>query len=230
MIFKNLVLQALGTIWFRFLQKNYLKKFHACVPLTSAKWLTISPGSFLAWDLHRRRKVLTYISRANAKPNSVSSSRVHPECTASSRAVPGVAMCQPATGPLTYAELAAKSAAVWPAACTSDVGGPFHSWSHSTSALTKSMLGRPIFSSWSLVAGTCLWPLLGSLWFYQTCSQHLGFHNLSLYWKMLNVHTCTAALVGKHLNDLLFAVDHQSQLLCSSCVLVISNTEVLTVW
>jgi hypothetical protein len=33
MIFKNLVLQALGTIWFRFLQKKYLKKFHACVPL-----------------------------------------------------------------------------------------------------------------------------------------------------------------------------------------------------
>jgi hypothetical protein len=27
------VLQALGTIWFRFLQKKYLKKFHACVPL-----------------------------------------------------------------------------------------------------------------------------------------------------------------------------------------------------
>jgi hypothetical protein len=32
-IFKNLVLQALGTIRIRFLQKKYLKKFHACVPL-----------------------------------------------------------------------------------------------------------------------------------------------------------------------------------------------------
>jgi hypothetical protein len=27
------VLQALGTIWFRFLQKKSKKKFHACVPL-----------------------------------------------------------------------------------------------------------------------------------------------------------------------------------------------------
>ncbi len=27
------MLQAVGTIWFRFLQKKYLKKFHACVPL-----------------------------------------------------------------------------------------------------------------------------------------------------------------------------------------------------
>ncbi len=27
------MLQALGTIWFRFLQKKYFKKFHACVPL-----------------------------------------------------------------------------------------------------------------------------------------------------------------------------------------------------
>jgi hypothetical protein len=34
MILKNLVLQALGTIWFRFLQKKYLKKIHACVPLS----------------------------------------------------------------------------------------------------------------------------------------------------------------------------------------------------
>jgi hypothetical protein len=33
MIFKNLVLQALGTIWFLFLQEKYFKKFHACVPL-----------------------------------------------------------------------------------------------------------------------------------------------------------------------------------------------------
>ncbi len=33
MIFKNLMLQALGTLWFRFLQKNSKKKFHACVPL-----------------------------------------------------------------------------------------------------------------------------------------------------------------------------------------------------
>ncbi len=32
-IFKNLVLQARGTIWFRFLQKSQTKKFHACVPL-----------------------------------------------------------------------------------------------------------------------------------------------------------------------------------------------------
>ncbi len=31
------MLQALGTIWFRFLQKKSKKKFHACVPL-------ISPG------------------------------------------------------------------------------------------------------------------------------------------------------------------------------------------
>ncbi len=28
------MLQALGTIWFRFLQKKFSKKFHACVPLT----------------------------------------------------------------------------------------------------------------------------------------------------------------------------------------------------
>jgi hypothetical protein len=27
------MLQALGTIWFRFLQKKFFKKFHACVPL-----------------------------------------------------------------------------------------------------------------------------------------------------------------------------------------------------
>jgi hypothetical protein len=33
LIFKNLVLQALGTIRFRFLQKNSTKKIHACVPL-----------------------------------------------------------------------------------------------------------------------------------------------------------------------------------------------------
>ncbi len=33
MIFKNLVLQALGTIKIRFLQKKYFKKFHACVHL-----------------------------------------------------------------------------------------------------------------------------------------------------------------------------------------------------
>jgi hypothetical protein len=32
-IVKNLVLQALGTIRFRFLQKKSNKKFHACVPL-----------------------------------------------------------------------------------------------------------------------------------------------------------------------------------------------------
>jgi hypothetical protein len=35
-IFKNLVLQALGTITFRFLQKKENKKFHACVPLKKA--------------------------------------------------------------------------------------------------------------------------------------------------------------------------------------------------
>jgi|688.fasta_scaffold292928_1 hypothetical protein len=35
-IFKNLVLQALGTIRFRFLQKKSLKKVHACVPLKPA--------------------------------------------------------------------------------------------------------------------------------------------------------------------------------------------------
>jgi hypothetical protein len=34
MIFKNLVLQALGTIRIRFLQKKSKKIFHACVPLT----------------------------------------------------------------------------------------------------------------------------------------------------------------------------------------------------
>ena len=34
MIFKNLVLQALGTIRFRFLQKKSKKNFHACVPLS----------------------------------------------------------------------------------------------------------------------------------------------------------------------------------------------------
>jgi hypothetical protein len=28
------VLQALGTLWFRFLQKKYKQKFHACVPLS----------------------------------------------------------------------------------------------------------------------------------------------------------------------------------------------------
>ena len=33
-IFKNLVLQALGTIRIRFLQKKVKKKFHACVPLS----------------------------------------------------------------------------------------------------------------------------------------------------------------------------------------------------
>jgi hypothetical protein len=33
MIYKNLKLQALGTIWFRFLQKKSKKNFHACVPL-----------------------------------------------------------------------------------------------------------------------------------------------------------------------------------------------------
>jgi hypothetical protein len=45
MIFKNLVLQALGTIWFWFLQKKYLKKIHACVPLKVKKfglWRTTS--------------------------------------------------------------------------------------------------------------------------------------------------------------------------------------------
>jgi hypothetical protein len=35
MIFKNLVLQALGTIKFRFLQKKSKTNFHACVPLSS---------------------------------------------------------------------------------------------------------------------------------------------------------------------------------------------------
>jgi hypothetical protein len=35
MIFKNLVLQALGTIRFQFLQKKSKKKFHACVPLST---------------------------------------------------------------------------------------------------------------------------------------------------------------------------------------------------
>jgi hypothetical protein len=35
MIFKNLVLQALGIIRIRFLQKKYFKKMHACVPLIS---------------------------------------------------------------------------------------------------------------------------------------------------------------------------------------------------
>ncbi len=43
MIFKNLVLQALGTIRFRFLQKKYFKKFHACVPLTTH---TLSTSKF----------------------------------------------------------------------------------------------------------------------------------------------------------------------------------------
>jgi hypothetical protein len=31
------MLQALETIWFRFLQKKYLKKFHACVPLSKGE-------------------------------------------------------------------------------------------------------------------------------------------------------------------------------------------------
>jgi hypothetical protein len=52
MIFKNLVLQALGTIWFRFLQKKiYIKKFHACVPLKK----TI-PGTLL-WFLNYIKKI-----------------------------------------------------------------------------------------------------------------------------------------------------------------------------
>ncbi len=37
MIFKNLVLQALRTIRFRFLQKKSTKNFHACVPLSSGR-------------------------------------------------------------------------------------------------------------------------------------------------------------------------------------------------
>jgi hypothetical protein len=35
------VLQALGTIWFRFLQKKYKKKFHDCVPLTNFSTCTV---------------------------------------------------------------------------------------------------------------------------------------------------------------------------------------------
>ncbi len=37
MILKNLVLQALGTIRFRFLQKKSKQKIHACVPLGMTK-------------------------------------------------------------------------------------------------------------------------------------------------------------------------------------------------
>ncbi len=38
---------------------------------------------------------------------------------------------------------------------------------------------------------------------------------------MYTVQTCTAALAGKCLSGLLFAVDHQGQLLCSFCVFVL---------
>jgi hypothetical protein len=59
MIFKNLVLQALGTIWFRFLQKKYLKKFHACVPLRlklELSWPLIHPQTQF-YILHASLKV-----------------------------------------------------------------------------------------------------------------------------------------------------------------------------
>jgi hypothetical protein len=41
MIFKNLVLLALGTIRFRFLQKKKKKKIHACVPLNILKYARV---------------------------------------------------------------------------------------------------------------------------------------------------------------------------------------------
>ncbi len=54
-IFKNLVLQALGTIRIRFLQKKSKKKFHACVPLKkqvavnlSQIWVTVTIRTLLA--------------------------------------------------------------------------------------------------------------------------------------------------------------------------------------
>ncbi len=34
--------------------------------------------------------------------------------------------------------------------------------------------------------------------------------------EMLNVRTCTAAMAGEYLSDLLFAIDYHCQLLCSS--------------
>ncbi len=40
------MLQALGTIWFRFLQKKSKKKFHACVLLNNAA-LNIASTGFL---------------------------------------------------------------------------------------------------------------------------------------------------------------------------------------
>ncbi len=41
-ILKNLVLQALGTIKFQFLQKKSKKKFHACVPLSVLKKVNLN--------------------------------------------------------------------------------------------------------------------------------------------------------------------------------------------
>jgi len=55
MIFKNLVLQALGIIWFRFLQKKSKKNFHACVPLRAPPcfWLAIwKPIGIAAMKIH----------------------------------------------------------------------------------------------------------------------------------------------------------------------------------
>ncbi len=60
-IFKNLVVQALGTIWFRFLQKKYLKKFHACVPLSSSSAYTAETIESLLYSInmkHEARKRL----------------------------------------------------------------------------------------------------------------------------------------------------------------------------
>jgi hypothetical protein len=62
-IFKNLVLQALGTIWFRFLQKKSKNFVHACVPLIlNISWLYRRHFVFKTVK-HRVRKILRKIYR-----------------------------------------------------------------------------------------------------------------------------------------------------------------------
>ncbi len=61
------MLQALWTIWFGFLQKKSIRKFHACVPLTRGNHRVVDiGGKFATGDYDSGSKFVTPVSTAPA--------------------------------------------------------------------------------------------------------------------------------------------------------------------